>query len=122
MFECADHAREQDYDPSKRADNLVQDIMTDNLVQDFMKARSLPRTTSQFGGVIEDAAPANLHAIPQLVRYLAPCTPLDHLIIRPGESGGMLTQSEYQIAQFCSEENGKSPFWNDQAACICYRR
>ena len=58
-FVHADHDREQDSDPYKRADKLIQDIM---------KAR----TTSQFESVIEDAAPDNLHAIPQLVRSLLP--------------------------------------------------
>ena len=86
--------REQDSDPYKRADKMVQDIMN-------------VRTTSQFEAVIQDAAPDNLHAIPRLVRSLAPCTPLDQLIIRPGESGGMLTQAEYQLARFCSEEKLK---------------
>ncbi len=90
----ADHDREQDSDPYKRADKLIQDIM---------KAR----TTSQFESAIEDAAPDILHAIPQLVRSLLPCSRLDQLIIRPGESGGMLTQSEYQLALFCSEEKLK---------------
>ena len=93
-FNDADHGREQDSDLYKRADKLVQDIM---------KAR----TTSQFESVIEDAAPDNLHAIPQLVRSLLPSTRLDQLIIRPGESGGMLTQSENQLELFCSKEKLK---------------
>ena len=74
------------------------------MIQDIIKAR----TTSQFEAVIQDAAPNNLHAIPQLVRSLVPCTPLDQLIIRPGESGGMLTQTEDQLARFCSEETLKT--------------
>ena len=76
------------------------------MVQDIMKAR----TTSQFEVVVEDAAPDNLHAI--------------QLITRPGEKDGMLTQTEYQLARSCSEENGNrerqiATHWNDQAACIC---
>ena len=63
------------------------------MVQDIMNAR----TTSQFEAVIQDAAPDNLHAIPQLVRSLVPCTPLDQLIIRPGETGGMLTLLKQNI-------------------------
>ena len=48
--------REQaDSDPYKRADKLIQDIM---------KAR----TASEFQVVIEDAAPVDLDANPQLVR------------------------------------------------------
>ena len=101
----ADHDRQQDSDPYKRADKLIQDIM---------KAR----TTSQFESVIEDAAPDNLHAIPQLVRSLLPSTRLDQLIIRPGESGGMLTQSEYQLALFCSEEKLKKRTSNRLIAMI----
>ena len=66
------------------------------MVQDIMKAR----TTFRFEVVIEDAAPDNLHAIPQLVRSLVPCAPLDQLIFRPEESGGMLTQTEFEIAKF----------------------
>ncbi len=88
------HDREQDTDTYKRADKLVQDIM---------KAR----TTSQFEVVIDDAAPDNLHVIPELVLSLVPCTPLDQRIIRPGESGEMLIQTEYQLARFCSGEKLK---------------
>jgi hypothetical protein len=84
----------QDSDPYKRADKLVQDIM---------KAS----TISQFEVVIEDTAPDDQHAIPQPVRSLVPCMPLDQVIIRP-ESGGMLTQAEYQLARFCSEEKLKN--------------
>ena len=32
---------------------------------------------------------------------------LQHLIIRPGESGGVLTRSEFEIARFCAEEKLK---------------
>ncbi len=63
-FNDADHGREQDSDLYKRADKLVQDIMK-------------KRTTSQFEAVIEDTAPDDQHAIPQLVWSLVPCTPLD---------------------------------------------
>jgi hypothetical protein len=107
-FVHADHDLEQDSDPYKRVDKLIQDIM---------KAR----TTSQFESVIEDAAPDNLHAIPQLVRSLLPSTRLDQLIIRPGESGGMLTQSEYQLALFCSEEKLKKRTSNRLTAMIKQR-
>ena len=63
-----------DSDPYKRADKLIQDIM---------KAR----TASEFQVVIEDAAPVDLDANPQLVLSAAPPPSLAQLIIRPGESG-----------------------------------
>ncbi len=56
---------------------------------------------------IQDDEPAVALANSQKSAYsrsLLPSTRLDQLIIRPGESGGMLTQSEYQLALFCSEE------------------
>jgi hypothetical protein len=63
--------REQaDSDPYKRADKLIQDIV---------KAR----TASEFQVVIEDAAPVDLDANPQLVRSAEPSPSLAQLIIRP---------------------------------------
>jgi hypothetical protein len=53
------------------------------LIQDIMKAR----TASEFQIVIEDAAPVDLDANPQLVLSAAPSPSLAQLIIRPGESG-----------------------------------
>jgi len=87
--------REQaDSDPYKRADKLIQDIM---------KAR----TASEFQVVIEDAAPVDLDANPQLVRSAEPPPSLAQLIIRPGESGGLLTGTEFRFAKFCTEEKLK---------------
>jgi hypothetical protein len=83
--------REQaDSDPYKRAEKLIQDIL---------KAR----TASQFQQVIEDAAPVNLDATPQLVRSAEPPSSLAQLIIRPGESGGLLSPTEFRFAKFCTE-------------------
>jgi hypothetical protein len=90
--------REQaDSDPYKRADKLIQDIM---------KAR----TASEFQVVIEDAAPVDLDANPQLVRSTEAAEPPSsqaQLIIRPGESGGLLTGTEFRFAKFCTEEKLK---------------
>ena len=75
--------REQaDSDPYKQAEKLIQDIL---------KAR----TASQFQQVIEDAALVNLDATPQLVRSAEPPSSLAQLIIRPGESGGLLSPTEF---------------------------
>ncbi len=77
-----------DSDPYKRAEKLIQDIL---------KAR----TASQFQQLIEDAAPVNLDANPQLVRSAEPPSSLAQLIIRPGESGGLLSPTEFRFAKFC---------------------
>jgi len=61
------------------------------LIQDILKAS----TASQFQEVIEDAAPVNLDANPQLVRSAEPPSSLAQLIIRPGESGSLLTPTEF---------------------------
>jgi hypothetical protein len=73
------------------------------LIQDIMKAR----TASEFQVVIEDAAPVDLDANPQLVRSAEPPPSLAQLIIRPGESGGLLTGTEFRFANFCTEEKLK---------------
>ena len=87
--------REQaDSDPYKRAEKLIQDIL---------KAR----TASQFQQVIEDAAPVDLDATPQLVRSAEPPSSLVQLIIRPGESGGLLSPTEFRFAKFCTEHKLK---------------
>jgi hypothetical protein len=87
--------REQaDSDPYKRAEKLIQDIL---------KAR----TASQFQQVIEDAAPVDLDATPQLVRSAEPPSSLAQLIIRPGESGGLLSPTEFRFAKFCTEHKLK---------------
>jgi hypothetical protein len=71
------------------------------LFQDILKAR----TAAQFEAVIEDAASVDLCVRPQLVRSHAP--PQEQSIPRPGECGGMLTRTEFQIAKFCTEEKLK---------------
>ena len=65
------------------------------------------RTASEFQVVIEDAAPVDLDANPQLVRSAEPPPSLAQLIIRPGESGGLLTPSEFRFAKFCAEQKLK---------------
>ena len=73
------------------------------MFQDILEAR----TAAQFEKVIEDAAPVDLNERPQLVRSDAPLRSQERLIIRPGQSGGMLTRTEFQIAKFCTEEKLK---------------
>ena len=73
------------------------------MIQDIMKAR----TASEFQVVIKDAAPVDLDANPQLVRSAEPPPSLAQLIIRPGESGGLLTPSEFRFAKFCAEQKLK---------------
>ena len=86
-------AREQaDSDPYKRADKLIPDIM---------KAR----TASEFRVVIEDAAPVDLDANPQLVLSAEPPPSLAQLIIRPGESGRLLTPLDFRFANFALNKN-----------------
>ena len=81
-----------DSDPYKRAEKLIQDIM---------KAR----TASQFKLVFEGAAPVDLDANPQLVLSAAPPPSLAQLIIRPGESGGLLTPTEFRLQNFAPNKN-----------------
>ena len=58
------------------------------------------RTAAQFEAVIQDAVPVDLYVRPQLVLSDAPPRSQEQLIIRPGESGGMLTQTKFDIAKF----------------------
>ena len=61
------------------------------------------RTSDEFRTAIHDAAPVNYDSNPQLAPAGAPST-LDRMVIRPGESGGLLTRSEFDLAKFCTEE------------------
>ena len=63
------------------------------------------RTASEFEGVIKDAAPIDVDVNPQLVRSAEAAEPPSlqaQLIIRPGESGRLLTVTEFRFAKFCT--------------------
>ena len=77
-------------DPYSRAERLYQDIV---------KAR----TNDEFQAAIHDAAPVNYDSNPPLAPAGAPST-LERVVIRPGEIGGLLTRSEFEIAKLCTEE------------------
>ncbi len=87
--------REQaDSDPYKRAEMWLSDIFR-------------ARTASHFEDFIKDAAPIDLDVNSQLVRSAGAAEPLSshaQLIIRPGESGRLLTATEFRFAKFCTEE------------------
>ncbi len=57
------------------------------------------RTNDEFRGAIDDAAPVNYDSNPQLAPAGAPST-LDRVVIRPWESGGLLTHTEFDLAKF----------------------
>ena len=61
------------------------------------------RTNDEFRAAVDDAAPVNYVSNPQLAPAGAPST-LERVVIRPGESGGLLTRSEFELAKFCTEE------------------
>ena len=61
------------------------------------------RTSDEFRTAIDDATPVNHDSNPQLAPAGAPST-LDRMVIRPGESGGLFTRSEFDLAKFCTEE------------------
>ncbi len=86
-----DGGRVEAQDPYLRAERLYQDIV---------KAR----TNDEFQAAVDDAAPVNYDSNPQLAPAGAPST-LERVIIRPSESGGMLTRSEFELAKFCTEED-----------------
>ena len=69
------------------------------MYQDIVKAR----TSNEFQAAIDDAAPVNYDINPQLAPAGAPSR-LERLVIRPGESGGLLTRTEFELAKFCTEE------------------
>ena len=69
------------------------------LYQDIVKAR----TNDEFQAAIHDAAPVNYDSNPPLAPAGAPST-LERVVIRPGESGGLLTRSEFELAKLCTEE------------------
>ena len=82
-----------DQDPYLRAQRLYQAIV---------KAR----TNDEFQAAINDAAPVDYDGNPQLAPAGAPSR-LERLVIQPGESGGLLTNSEFVLAKFCTEEKLK---------------
>ena len=61
------------------------------------------RTNDEFRAAIDNAAPENYDGNPQLAPAGAPST-LERMIIRPGESGGLFTRSEFDLAKFCTEK------------------
>ena len=70
--------------------------------QEFLNAR----TTMEFLSAINDLNPdqedvAGAQPVDMDVRERSQP---QQLIIRPGESGGVLTQTEVQISRFCAEE------------------
>ena len=69
------------------------------MYQDIVKAR----TNDEFQAAIHDAAPVNYDSNPPLAPAGAPST-LERVVIRPGESGGLLTRSEFELAKLCTEE------------------
>ena len=88
------HANDQDLqDPYVRADQLYQDIIN-------------ARTFSEIQAAIDDAAPVDYDANPQLIR--AQVHPRqERLVIDPEGSGGLLTETEFELARFCTEEKLK---------------
>jgi hypothetical protein len=64
------------------------------------------RTNDEFQAAINDAAPVDYDGNPQLAPAGAPSR-LERLVIQPGESGGLLTNSEFVLAKFCTEEKLK---------------
>ena len=78
-------------------------MRADQIFRDIVEAR----TFSQFQAVIQDAASVNPYENTSFIRSLAPPTLQPQLIIQTGASGGILTQSEYQLAQFCTEQKLK---------------
>ena len=79
-------SEQADSDPSKRAEKWLSDLFR-------------ARTASQFEDVIKDAAPIDLDLNPQLVKAAEPPSSQG-----PGESGGLLTATEFRFAKFCTEE------------------
>ena len=70
------------------------------MFQDILEAR----TAAQFEKDIEDAAPVDLNGIPQLVRSDAPPRSQERLVIRPRQSGWMLTRN------FAPKKNWKNDY------------
>ena len=61
------------------------------------------RTADEYLTAIEDAQPAEEADIAPVVASEADLPALPQLIIRAGERGGVLTQTEYRITNFCAE-------------------
>ncbi len=90
-------SEQADSDPYKRAEKWLSDLFR-------------ARTASQFEDVIKNAAPIDLDVNSQLVRSTEATKPpssQEQLIIRPVESGGLLTATEFRFAKFCTEEQLK---------------
>ena len=77
-------------------------MLADQLYQDIINAR----TFSEIQAAIDDAAPVDYDANPQLIRAQLPPRQ-ERLVIDPEGSGGLLTETEFELARFCTEEKLK---------------
>ncbi len=62
------------------------------------------RTNNEFRATIDNAAPVSYDSNQRLAPAGVPST-LERVVIRYGESGGLLTRSEFDLAKFCTEKN-----------------
>ena len=73
------------------------------------------RTADEYLTAIEDAQPAEEADMAPVVASEADLPALPQLIIRAGESGGVLTQTEFRITKFCAEQKLKK---KQQTVCF----
>ncbi len=73
-------------------------MRADQLYRYIINARTFP----DIQAAIDYAAPIDLYANPQLVR-----AQLEQLVIGSEDTGGLLTQTEFGLASFCTEEKLK---------------
>ncbi len=75
------------------------------IIQDFLNYNA--RTPLQCLSAIQDAKPTDEAITTPVVVSDEELSALPQLIIRAGESGGVLTQTEFQITKFCAEDKLK---------------
>ena len=85
--------------PMVRAEEMAEETKletsrAERLYQDIVNAR----TNDEFRAAIHDAAPVNYDSSPQLAPAGVPST-LNRVVILPGESCGLLTRSEFDLAK-----------------------
>ena len=83
-------------------------------LQDLLNAR----TTIQYLTVMQDAKPTEEADTAPVVVSDAELSELPQLIILAGESGGVLTQTKFQITKFCAENKLKKRPADDGLLCM----
>ncbi len=85
------------------AEETAEEIQEETKLKTHTHVQRLKaRTNDEFRAAIDDAAPVNYDINPQLAPAGLPST-LERMGIQPGESGGLLTRTDFEVANFAQK-------------------